>query len=188
MIIVNKCGNYAFKNIYILWSCSKKATFLLFIIWWCFIKFNNLNWFHNYKTSQKGLHGGEVVSSVASQREGPAGFGVEPPCSSRVCVGFLPARWPPPAVQKHASQLGILQEHVSAPCDVHVYKRLDSQRGSSSVRALSCKDLTILNNVRLKSKNSLRGWDWRKAHKQPKISHEDPNLPDLNLNPNCSIL
>jgi len=54
------------------------------------------------------LHGGVVVSTVASQQEGSrfdphlGPFGVELACSPRVCVGSLRVLWLPPTVQKHA--------------------------------------------------------------------------------------
>jgi len=54
------------------------------------------------------LHGGVVVSTVASQREGSrfnswlGPFCVEFACSPRVCVGSLRVLWLPPTVQKHA--------------------------------------------------------------------------------------
>ena len=55
-----------------------------------------------------GLHGGVVVSTVASQREGSrfssrlGPFCVEFACSPRVCVGSLRVLRLPPTVQKHA--------------------------------------------------------------------------------------
>ena len=46
------------------------------------------------------MHGGAVVSAVASQQEGPGfesrTFCVELACSPRVCVGFLRVLWFPP--------------------------------------------------------------------------------------------
>ena len=60
------------------------------------------------KQSQ-GQHSGALVSTVASQREGP-GFGsgsecvcVEFACSPCVCVGSLRVLRLPPTVQKHAN-------------------------------------------------------------------------------------
>ena len=55
-----------------------------------------------------GLHGGVVVSTVASQQEGSrfdphlGPFCVEFVCSPRVCVGSLWVLRLPPTVQKHA--------------------------------------------------------------------------------------
>ena len=55
-----------------------------------------------------GLHGGVVVSTVTSQREGSrfdphlGPFCVEFACSPRVCVGSLRVLRLPPNVQKHA--------------------------------------------------------------------------------------
>ena len=56
----------------------------------------------------EGLHGGVVVSTVASQREGSrfnphlGPFCVEFACSPRVCVGSLRVLRLPPTVQNHA--------------------------------------------------------------------------------------
>ena len=55
-----------------------------------------------------GLHGGVVVSTIASQRVGSrfdphlGPFCVKFACSPRVCVGSLRVLWLPPTVQKHA--------------------------------------------------------------------------------------
>jgi len=55
-----------------------------------------------------GLHGGVVVSTIASQQKGSwfesrmGPFCVEFACSPRVCVGSLQVLQLPPTVQKHA--------------------------------------------------------------------------------------
>ena len=67
---------------------------ILSILWW---------WING-----AGLHGGVVVSTVASQQEGSwfeswlGPFSVEFACSPRACVGSLRVRWLPPTAQKHA--------------------------------------------------------------------------------------
>jgi len=59
------------------------------------------------------LHGGVVVSTVASQQEGSSfdsclrPFCVEFACSPCVCVGSLRVLRLPPTVQKHVSSIGV---------------------------------------------------------------------------------
>jgi len=70
-----------------------------------------------------GLHGGVVVSTVASQQEGSrfhphlGPFCVEFACSPRVCVGSLWVLRLPPTTQKHVRLIGVSKIVLRSECD-----------------------------------------------------------------------